>query len=405
MELKGSGPRGSASVVTVTDADRTPAAGEVLLRPSTTVVGVGASTGADPDGLRQLVHHGLAAAGVSTRAVGAIATIDRKSREPAVVALAAELGVECLSFTAARLATIKVPNPSAVVQGAVGTPSVAEAAALAAAGPEAVLVLSKTVSTTGDSTVAVARRSGPAGHLAVVGLGPGRRSALTPEVEAAIRHAEVVVGYTGYVDLAAGLLGPGQEVVRYPIGGERERCLEALRLTAAGRRVVLVCSGDPGVYAMASLVCELAAEAGDPPITVLPGITAAQSAAAVLGAPLGHDHALISLSDLLTPWEVIARRLQAASEGDLVVALYNPRSMRRTSQLPAALAILARARPPTTPAAVVSSVGRPEERVVRSTIATLDPDDVDMTSLVIVGSSRTRWIGDRMVTPRGYEYR
>jgi cobalt-precorrin 5A hydrolase/precorrin-3B C17-methyltransferase len=404
MELKGRAGRGSEAVVSVTDADRSPAAGEVLLRPSTTVVGVGASTGADFSGLRQLVDQGLAAAGVSVGAVGAVATIDRKSREPALVTLASELGVDCLSFSAARLAAIHVPNPSGAVLRAVGTPSVAEAAALAAAGPGAVLLFTKTVSATGDSTVAVARRSRPEGHLAVVGLGPGRRSALTPEAAAAVRHAEVVVGYAGYVDLASGLLDPRQEVLRSPIGAERERCLEALRLAAAGRRVALVCSGDPGVYAMASLACELAAEGGDPPITVLPGVTAAQSAAALLGAPLGHDYASISLSDLLTPWEIIARRLQAAAEGDFVVALYNPRSNRRISQLPAALEILGKSRPRTTPAAIVASVGRPGERVVRGTIASLDPGDVDMMSLVIVGSSRTRWVGERMVTPRGYQH-
>jgi cobalt-precorrin 5A hydrolase/precorrin-3B C17-methyltransferase len=401
-ELKGPVPRDSAPVVTVTDAGRDPASGEVLLRPPTMVVGVGASTGADPDGLRRLVRSQLAAAGVSVNAVGALATIDRKSREPAIMDLASELGVECLSFASAELSPIQVPNPSGVVLGAVGTPSVAEAAALAGAGPGAVLEMTKTVSSTRDSTVAVARRSRPAGHLAVVGLGPGRRSALTPEAAAAIRHAEVVVGYGGYVDLAAGLLGTGQEVVRSPIGAERDRCLDALGRAVAGQRVALLCSGDPGVYAMASLVCELAAEAGDPPITVLPGVTAAQSAAALLGAPLGHDHASISLSDLLTPWAVIARRLQAAAEGDFVVSLYNPRSQRRTSQLPAALAILADRRPPPTPAAIVSSAGRPEQRVVRATISTLDPTDVDMVSLVIVGSSQTRWIGGRMVTPRGY---
>jgi cobalt-precorrin 5A hydrolase/precorrin-3B C17-methyltransferase len=405
MELKGTAAGGQAPVVTVTDADRSPGVGEVLLRPSTTVVGVGASTGADPDGLRQLVDYGLAGAGVSVAAVGAIATIDRKRAEPALVALASGLGVDCLSFTAARLAAMQVPNPSDVVLRTVGTPSVAEAAALAAAGPGAVLLLTKTVSATGDSTVAVARRAQPQGHLAVVGLGPGRRSALTLEASAAIRHAEVVVGYAAYVDLASGLLDPRQEVLRSPIGAERQRCLEALRLAAGGRQVALVCSGDPGVYAMASLACEMAAEAGDPPITVVPGVTAAQSAAALLGAPLGHDFAAISLSDLLTPWDVIARRLQAAAEGDFVVALYNPRSTRRTSQLPAALEILVKARPATTPAAIVSSVGRPGERVVRGTIASLDPEDVDMMSLVIVGSSLTRWMGDHMVTPRGYECR
>jgi cobalt-precorrin 5A hydrolase / precorrin-3B C17-methyltransferase len=156
------------------------------------------------------------------------------------------------------------------------------------------------------------------------------------------------------------------------------------------------------VYAMASLVCELAPDHGDPPISVIPGVTAALAGAAVLGAPLGHDHASVSLSDLLTDWDVIVRRLWAVAEADLVVALYNPRSRRRTTQLTDALAILSGHRSPDTPAAVLTDVGRPTERVIRTTLAGLDPETVDMHSLVIVGSSTTRWIGARMVTPRGY---
>jgi cobalt-precorrin 5A hydrolase/precorrin-3B C17-methyltransferase len=154
---------------------------------------------------------------------------------------------------------------------------------------------------------------------------------------------------------------------------------------------------------MASLVLELAPGLGDPPVVVVPGVTAALSAAAVLGAPLGHDHAAVSLSDLLTPWEVIIRRLRALAEGDFVVTLYNPRSSRRTGQLVEALAILAAHRAPTTPAAVLTDLGRPGMHVLRSTLDRLDPGEVSMRSLVVVGSSTTRWIGDRMVTPRGYQ--
>ena len=163
-----------------------------------------------------------------------------------------------------------------------------------------------------------------------------------------------------------------------------------------------MCSGDAGVYAMASLVLELAPGRGDPPVEIVPGITAASSAAAVLGAPLGHDHAAISLSDLLTPWEVIGRRLEAAAVGDFVVSLYNPRSRRRSTQLARALAILAAHRPSTAPAAVLTDIGRPGARVVRTTLADLDPADVGMLSLVVVGATSTRWIGSHMVTPRGY---
>jgi len=212
----------------------------------------------------------------------------------------------------------------------------------------------------------------------------------------------VVIGYGAYIDLADDLVEPRQEIVRSPIGSEEERCRAALKLASDGHHVALVCSGDPGVYAMASLVCELADEYGQPPLTIVPGITAALSAASVLGAPLGHDHAAISLSDLLTPWDVIARRLEAAAAGDFVVSLYNPRSARRSAQLGEALRILASSRPASTPAAVLTDIGRAGESVIRTTLGELDPASVGMLSLVVIGSSETRWIGDRMVTPRGY---
>ncbi len=278
-----------------------------------------------------------------------------------------------------------VPNPSEVVEAAVGTASVAEAAALLAAGPGSVLVAAKQIAASRDATLAVSRRARPAGDLAVVGLGPGEVALRTPAASAAVRHAEVVSGYGPYVDLAADLLHPGQVVLRWPIGAENDRCRDALQRAAAGARVALVCSGDAGVYALASLVCELAPAAGDPPVTVVPGVTAALSGAAVLGGPLGHDHVAISLSDLLTPWALIVRRLHAAAAGDFVVSLYNPRSSRRTGQLAEALAILGTARPPSTPAAILTDIGRSGQEVVRATLASLDPAQVGMRSLVIVG--------------------
>jgi len=397
----GPAPRGPGSPsVLVTDRDVEPAAGQVVLRPPSLVVGVGSSTGADPDGLHRLARAALAEAGLSVGAVGCVATVDRRAGEPAVVELAAALGVGLRCLPAPVLAGTAVPNPSPVVEAAVGTPSVAEAAALAVAGPGAALVLEKRRSA--DATVAVARRAGPDGHLAVVGLGPGHAGLRTPAATAAVRHADAVVGYGPYVDLVDDLLTARQTVVRSPIGAETERCAEALRRAAAGQTVALVCSGDPGIYAMASLVCELAPEFGHPPVTVVPGVTAALAAAAVLGAPLGHDHATVSLSDLLTPWPLIERRLRAVADGDFTVSLYNPRSKRRTGQLDRALAILAGRRPPETPAAVVTDAGRPGQRVIRTTLGDLDPEQVDMLSLVIVGSGATRWIGGRMVTPRGY---
>jgi cobalt-precorrin 5A hydrolase/precorrin-3B C17-methyltransferase len=392
------------TLVTITDEARPPRPGEVLLRPGSVVLGAGSSTGADPGRLWHLAIAALSQAGLAPAAVAAVATIDRKLEEPAILQLADRLGVPLTGFGASVLAAVAteraVPSPSPVVAAVVGTPSVAEAAALLAAGPGSTLAITKQVSE--DSTVAVARRAQPAGHLAVVGLGPGRPGARTLEATTAVRHAQVVMGYQRYIDLAADLIRPSQVVIRYPIGAEQERCREALEQAAAGSTVALVCSGDPGVYAMASLVCELAPAAGDPPVTIVPGVTAALSGAALLGAPLGHDHASVSLSDLLTPWEDIYRRLEAAASGDFVVSLYNPRSHRRSAQLSEALALFRRHRPSDTPAAVLTDIGRAGQRLVRSTVSTLEPAEVGMLALVVIGSSRTRWIGSRMVTPRGY---
>ncbi|MGH9024263.1 MAG: precorrin-3B C(17)-methyltransferase, partial [Acidimicrobiia bacterium] len=386
--------------VHVTDKVQPGGPGVVVLRPRSLVLGVGASSGADPDGLSRLVASALTDAGLDSRSVALLATVDVKIREPAVVALARELGIPLRAFSAQALAALKVPNPSEVVHAAVGTPSVSEAAALLAAGPDATLIVEKRRSS--DATVAVARRARPEGGVWIVGLGPGYPRSRTPGAAAAVRHADSVLGYGPYVDLASDLLDARHQVVRFPIGAETQRARSALQRATAGERVALVCSGDGGVYAMASIVCELAQEMGDPPVAVIPGVTAALAAAALLGAPLGHDHAYISLSDLLTPWSEIETRLRAAGEGDFVVCLYNPRSAKRRTQLPMALSILLDHRGPTTPAAVVSDVGRPAEQVIRTVLGELDPALVGMTSLVIVGSRATRWIGSRMVTPRGY---
>jgi precorrin-3B C17-methyltransferase len=236
----------------------------------------------------------------------------------------------------------------------------------------------------------------------VVGLGPGDPASRTPAAETAVRRAEVVIGYGPYVDACADLLTPSQEVVRSPIGDEAVRAKQAVAEAAAGRRVALVCSGDAGVYGMASLTLEIAGDAGVD-VEVVPGVTAALAAAALLGAPLGHDHVLISLSDLLTPWSAIEARLRAAAVADLVVALYNPRSRGRTWQLDAARDILLEHRSPSTPVGVVTDATRPGQAVTITTLRGLDPDDVGMTTCVVIGSSTTRTIAGRMVTPRGYQ--
>jgi cobalt-precorrin 5A hydrolase/precorrin-3B C17-methyltransferase len=380
----------------VTDRTGPERPGTVRLHPPSLVAGVGSSRGVAPAEVRMLLEETLAEAGLADASVSCVATLDRKASEAGIVAL----GLPLRAFPAEVLAPYDVPSPSDVVAATVGTPSVAEAAALAAAGPGAELIVPKRRSAM--ATVAVARRAGPEGHLAVVGLGPGHPAHRTPAASAAVRGAEVVIGYRPYVEQCADLLVASQEVVSSPIGQEADRCRDALQRAASGQRVALVCSGDAGVYAMASLVLDLAPAYGHPPVDVIPGVTAALAAAALLGAPLGHDHAAVSLSDLLTPWEVIERRLRAVAEADFVVTLYNPRSARRTHQLEAARRLLAGHRPPSTPVGVVTDVGRPTQRLIRTCLADLDPTSVDMLTCVVVGASSTRWVGGRMVTPRGY---
>jgi cobalt-precorrin 5A hydrolase/precorrin-3B C17-methyltransferase len=404
-ELAAPDGRGAAPPrIIVTDLFGPEEPGVARLHPPSLVVGLGASSTARPCKATSLLNQALAGAGLAPASVVEVATIDKRAGHPVVECL----GRPVRSFPAAALAQVPVPHPSPAVDEAVGTPSVAEAAALLAAGPGASLVVPKQVGS--EVTVAVARRRRPRGHLSVVGLGPGHPVHRTPAAERAVRRAEVVIGYELYLEQCRDLLSSGQEVAAFPIGDEVGRADASLTMALAGRRVALVSSGDPGLYAMASLVCERAdqsaarggPEAHDLDLEIVPGVSAGQAAAALLGAPLGHDHAVISLSDLLTPWATIAARVEAAGNADLPVVLYNPRSTKRTWQLPAALEILGRYRSPHTPVGLATDVARPGQAVAVTTLASLDPEQVGMTSCVIVGSSQTKVVRGRMVTPRGY---
>jgi len=238
--------------------------------------------------------------------------------------------------------------------------------------------------------------------LYVVGLGPGNLKNMTFEAREAIESADTVVGYKTYLDLIKSLLA-GKAVVSSGMTKEVERCREALRLAAEGRTVALVSSGDAGVYGMAGLVLELS-PSDDIEVVIVPGVSAVQAAAAVLGAPLMHDFAVISLSDLLTPWELIEKRLQAAAAADFVVALYNPRSKGRVRHIQRARELLLVSRSPETPVGIVRNACREGEEKILSTLAGMPLDSIDMFSLVIIGNSAT-YVDEhgRMVTPRGYQ--
>ncbi|MFI9765302.1 precorrin-3B C(17)-methyltransferase [Streptomyces sp. NPDC052415] len=383
-----------AYTVRVTDRAVDPAEREVVLRPPSLVVGVGASKGAPAEEILALIHGSLR--GLSVRSVARLTTVDAKAGEPGIVEAAERLGVPLVTYPAAELAAVDVPNPSAAPLAAVGTPSVAEASALREGGE---LLVPKRKSAM--ATCAVVRR--PArGRLAVVGLGPGARDLLTPRAKAELRRASVLVGLDQYVDQIRDLLRPGTRVLESGLGAEEERARTAVAEARQGHAVALIGSGDAGVYAMASPA--LAEASDDIEVVGVPGVTAALAAGAILGAPLGHDHVSISLSDLHTPWEIIERRVRAAAEADLVVTFYNPRSRGRDWQLPKALAILAGHREPTTPVGVVRNASRPDEASRVTTLGELDPATVDMMTVVTVGNTATRTIAGRMVTPRGYRW-
>ncbi len=389
----------------VTDRLGTPDPRTAVLRPPSLVVGVGSSRGVTAEEVLDLVDRALAGAGLSPASVAHLATVEAKRDEEGIVEAARRRGWALVCHPAEVLAAVAVPHPSEVVRAAVGTPSVSEAAALVygrgrLGGGD--LLVPKAASAM--ATVAVARHR-PRGRLALVGLGPGARDLLTPRAAAELRRASVVVGLDSYVEQVRDLLRPGTRVLATGLGSEEARARSAVDEARAGHAVALIGSGDAGVYAMGSPALQYAGD--DVDVVGVPGVTAALAAAALLGAPLGHDHAAVSLSDLHTPWKVIERRVRAAAEGDFVVSFYNPRSRGRTSQLPAALSLLAEHREPGTPVGLVRDATRPGERVELTTLAEMlagGVERVDMLTTVVVGNSASRVQAGRFVTPRGYRW-
>jgi len=393
-------------------------------------VGIGCSSAATPDEVAGIVEEALSAAAATTGEPGngsgskarpgsttlatagrssdaaasrdgrgvVLATIDSRGEHPAVVAAGGDRSV--LTFPPSLLGLVEVPNPSKVVDDAVGTSSVAEAAALLAAGPGARLVVTKLRGPTATAAVAIGERSAGLGRVQIVGLGPGDPRHRTPAAAAAVRGADAVVGYGPYIDAAWSLLRPDQLVVRSAMGSESDRGQSALALARAGWRVALVSSGDPGVFAMASVTLELAAAGGAVDIEVVPGLTASSAAAAAVGAPLAGPHAVLTLSDLLMPWPAIEAQLRAAAGSGLALALYNPRSAGRPDHLDRARAVLLDVLSPTTLVAVVTSATRPEEHVECTTLGALDPSTAGMGSMVLVGTADTVKAGGRIVTRR-----
>lgn len=396
----------------------------IAFEPADITLGVGCARGCDPAELSGLVHATLNANGLAPEALAGVFSLDLKADEAAILDLSSELGVPLRVFDSQQLEaeTSRLANPSDVVFAEVGCHGVSEAAALAAAGPEATLIAEK--QKTANATCALALSPTPLttfpgrkrGTVSLIGIGPGRSDWRTPEASRLIAGAEELVGYGFYIDLL-GPLARGKPRADFPLGGEEDRCRYALEQAAKGRNIAIICSGDAGIYAMGALVYELMARKADDPnaisdaarrveVVTAPGISALQAAAARIGAPLGHDFCAISLSNLLTPTEDIRRRIKAAAHGDFVIAFYNPVSLRRRALFPEAIEVLKVNRPDDTPVILARSLGRVDETIDIVPLSKVHVDQVDMMTVVLVGSSQSRTVQvggrARVYTPRGY---
>ncbi len=407
--------------ITVTTEDIRGTDQNLVYHPKTLALGVGCERFAEPEELIDLVKKTLATNNLSPLSVAAISSIDLKMDEAAVHALASHFGLTASFFDPVTLEKElpRLETPSEIVFRETGCHGVSEGAALAAVGPDGSLMVPKQKSKRATCAIAeaptvlsqkdVGQRQG---KLSIIGIGPGQDPWRTPEASKLIGDATDLVAYGLYLDLLGDNIA-GKTRHDFGLGEEETRVRAALDLAAQGKNVALISSGDIGIYAMATLVFELIEHETRPDwnrldIQVTPGISALQAAAARAGAPLGHDFCTISLSDLLTPWEVIQSRIEAAAKGDFVISFYNPVSMKRRTQLQAAKEILLQHRPKDTPVIIARNLGRQDEQVTFVSLSDLDPEKVDMLTLVMVGSSETRRTQtnsggkDWVYTPRGY---
>ena len=426
--------RGDDMRLTITHDHIDPAANQLVYCPQQFILGIGCVRGCDSDELYDFVTAELRRQNVNQAAIAAIASVDLKADEPAILALAARLDVPFRVFSVAELEkqTANLANPSDVVFAEIGTYGVAEAAALEAAILQTVDAqpsLFTEKQKTKDATLALVKMDAPLadqrllrgrkpGKVMLIGIGPGKSDWRTPEAAKWVQSADELVGYGLYIDLlgAAAAHLPRKD---FALGEEEARCRYALETAATGRNVAIICSGDAGIYAMGALVFELldrstddggvSAAAHRVEVISAPGVSALQGAAARSGAILGHDFCTISLSDLLTPWASIEARIHAAGAGDFVIAFYNPVSQRRRTQLAAARDILMRYRGGDVPVLLASNLGRPEEQIKFRTLGSLVVDEVDMLTVVMVGSSASKMLdlgrGKAVYTPRGYAKR
>jgi cobalt-precorrin 5A hydrolase/precorrin-3B C17-methyltransferase len=390
--------------------------GQLYVRPKNLFVGIGCNSGTTGQEISEITDRVFKENNLSPLAIACIATIYIKTKEPGLRDFAQMRGLALKGFTAERLNKVEGIMVSEAAVRATGANAVAEPSAILAArlsSDRVTLIVPKIKS--GNVTVAVAEASVLApkkARLMVVGTGPGDPYYMTEQARSAIKEADIIVGYDAYIDQIRQLI-KDKQVFSTGMTAERDRCLKAIEMALLGNRVAVVSGGDPGIYAMAGLVLELLKDTEDKgptlgilpsdiEVEIIPGISSLNACASRLGAPLMHDFASISLSDRLTKWEVIEKRLDAAARADFVIVLYNPKSKGRPGHINVARDIILKHRPLETPVGIVRGAMRSNESVIITTLKDMLDHEIDMQSTVIVGNSQTfRW-HHWLITPRGY---
>lgn len=383
--------------------------------PLNLVIGIGCNSGTSTGEIEFAVRRTLEDNGLSFLSIQSIATIDRKVNEPGIVEFARKYGLGIVSFTSDELNLIMDVEKSEIVFKTTNAYAVAEPAALLASGATRLLIPKQKWT---NVTIAVAeKRLEGKGKIYIIGTGPGKVEQITPYAQKAIRESEVIIGYNTYLDLIKELI-KGKQVFSTGMTQESQRCKKAVELASKGKTVAVVSGGDAGIYGMAGLVLEILKGQGHQStrapehqiedaqiiaIEVIPGIPALSACAAKLGAPLTHDFACISLSDRLTPWEIIEKRLEAAASADFVIVLYNPRSKSRVKQIQKAKEIIMKHRHCQTPVGIVRAVTREDESVIITNLNEMLNHEINMQTTIIIGNSKSFVWLNWIITPRGYE--
>ncbi len=374
-------------------------------------IGIGCERNTSKEFIANSLNNFFESRNLSQHSIAGFATIDIKKDEKGILELAEENNLPIKFFTKEDLSKIIVPNPSIVVQKEIGTPSVAEASCLMAAGEESKLIEEKRIfkNQSGGVTIAVAESKNQYnptnGEIHIIGSGPGDISFLTSNAKKALSRCTVWIGYKMYLDLIKSLKRSDQVLIESKLTEEKERCSKAIKLAEEGIKVALISSGESGFYGMAGLLLELIQKIKKeyrPYFEVHPGISSVQLAAAISGAPLMNDFCSVSLSDKLTPWSLIEKRIEGALVGEFVIALFNPQSIERNWQLKSVIDICLQSRHGDTPVLIARQVGRENQTKKFFTLNTIPFREIDMLSIIIIGNSQTTLVEEIFLTSRGY---